>query len=243
MAELMSNPVELGFSDFVSKLISDTFEAIITTSVNQEEDWQQLGELLSQQIDVFTNLVIDNQSVENEIKRLFPDGEGGTLINKGLGYKKANPEKNIDEHPSINFYTGYQPKGSSLTEEDVLEIYRSVKNILGKKQYDVLSNVFSKGATRVIVDAGKINAKLNFEILQVEEEEEDPGDPVVGNPRPNLSRIFVKRKFPGFIGLARPTEMRNVHFFVKPPTDKDPQTSQVKANVYGEVEINFKTVS
>ncbi len=243
MAELISNPVELGFSDFVSKLISDTFEAVITTSVNQEEDWQQLGELLSQQIDVFTEIVIDNKSVDNEINRLFPDGEGGNLITKGQDYKKSNPEKDIDESPLIYFYTGYQPKGSSLSEQDVLEINRSVKNILGKKQYDVLSNVYSKGATRVIVDAGKINAKLNFEILQVEEDEEDPADPVVGDPRPGLSRIFVKRKFPGFIGLARPTEMRNVHFFVKPPTDKDPQTSQVKANVYGEVEINFKTVS
>jgi len=75
-----------------------------------------------------------------------------------------------------------------------------------------------------------------------DEEELTPG-PTVGDPTLNMSRIFVKRKFPGFVGLARPTEMRNVHFFVKPPTDKDPQTSQVKANVYGEVEINFKTIS
>ena len=42
MADPISSPVELGFSDFVSKLISDTFEAVITSTMKQEEDWQQL---------------------------------------------------------------------------------------------------------------------------------------------------------------------------------------------------------
>ena len=95
-----------------------------------------------------------------------------------------------------------------------------------------------------MVDAGKINAKLNFEILQVEDDEEETSDdPRGGDTNLNISIIFVKRKFPGFVGLSRPTELRNVNFFVKPPTDKDPQTSQVKANVYGELEINFKTIT
>jgi|GEM_PF-2566929 len=246
MAETISSPVELGFSDFVSKLISDTFEAVVTTSMRQEEDWQQLNELLSQELDVFTELVVDQTMLENEIIRLFPDKEGGTIIKKGLAYTKANPEKQIVENPPIESITGYVPAGLKLNEEDVIAVFQAVKNIIGRKQYEVLSNVFSRGATKVVVDAGKINAKLNFDILQVEntddEDEEPTPGPIVGDPL-SMSRIFVKRKFPGFVGLARPTEMRNVHFFVKPPTDKDPQTSQVKANVYGEVEINFKTIS
>lgn len=246
MAELISNPVELGFSDFVSKLISDTFEAVITTSMRQEEDWQQLNELLAQSPSVFNDTVVDQKMVEDEIIRLFPDNEGGTIIKKGLEYIRANPDKNVLENPPIEALTGYAPRGKELESEDVIAIFEAVKSILGKKQYDVLSNVFSRGATRVVVDAGRINAKLNFDILQLEnpddkDEEPTPG-PVVGDPL-TMSRIFVKRKFPGFVGLARPTEMRNVHFFVKPPTDKDPQTSQVKANVYGEVEVNFKTIS
>ncbi|PLX02919.1 MAG: hypothetical protein C0595_08790 [Marinilabiliales bacterium] len=244
MADPISSPVELGFSDFVSKLISDTFEAVITTTMRQEEDWQQLNELLSQEMEVFTDMVIDDDMLKTEMIRLFPDNEGGIIIMKGLEYIKANPEKNVLETPPIESFTGYSPKGKELTEEDVIAIYSAVKSILGVKQYELLSKVFSRGATKVVVDAGKINAKLNFEILQVEDDEEEtPDDPTGGGTNLNISRIFVKRKFPGFVGLSRPTELRNVHFFVKPPTDKDPQTSQVKANVYGEVEINFKTIT
>ena len=244
MADPISSPVELGFSDFVSKLISDTFEAVITSTMKQEEDWQQLNELLLQDREVFTDMVIDDDMLNTEMTRLFPDNEGSTIIKKGLKYVKANPEKNVLESPPIESYTGYLPKETELTEEDVAAIYNAVKNILGARQYELLSKVFSRGATKVVVDAGKINAKLNFEILQLEDDEEEtPDNPTGGDTNLNISRIFVKRKFPGFVGLSRPTELRNVHFFVKPPTDKDPQTSQVKANVYGEVEINFKTIT
>lgn len=241
MADTITSPVELGFSEFVSKLISDTFEAVITTSISQEEDWTQLNDLLSQKLDVFTALVVDGEMLENEMARLFPDEAGGTLIVENTKYQKADEEKEVIEDPPIEAFTGYIPKGDKLDNDDVKAIFEIVKGQLGSKQYEVLSKVFSRGATKVIVDAGKINAKLNFEILQVEgPEEPDDGDdltPIVNK------RIFVKRKFPGFSGLARPIEMKNVHFFVKPPTDRDPQTHQVKANVYGEVEIQFKTIS
>ncbi len=244
MADTISSPVELGFSDFVSKLISDTFEAVITTTMRQEEDWQQLNELLSQELEVFTDMVIDDDTLSSEMIKLFPDKEGDTLIKKGASYTKAKPKDGVAENPPIEALTGYKPKGKELSEEDVIAIYTALKNILGAKQYELLSKVFSRGATKVVVDAGKINAKLNFQILQVEDDEEEtPDDTGGGETNLNIPRIFVKRKFPGFVGLSRPTELRNVHFFVKPPTDKDPQTSQVKANVYGEVEINFKTIS
>ena len=75
MADSISSPVELGFSDFVSKLISDTFEAVITTTMRQEEDWQQLNELLSQEMKVFTDMVIDDDMLKTEMIRLFPNNE------------------------------------------------------------------------------------------------------------------------------------------------------------------------
>ncbi len=241
MADIITKPVELGFSEFVSKLISDTFEAVISSSISQEEDWSQLDELLALDIDVFTSMVVDNEMIENELIRLFPNEEGGTAIVKDTNYTKANPEKQVTENPPIETLTGYKPAGSKLTENDILEITLSVKKQLGEKQYEVLSKVFSKGATKVIVDAGKINAKLNFSILQESENGGSGGSG--GDPPPDFSkRIFVNRGIGRFGGLSRPIEMKGVHFFVKPPSDADPQTHSVKANIYGEVEIQFKTI-
>ena len=242
MAALITNPVDLGFSEFVSKLISDTFEAVISTNISQEEDWTQLNDLLSQELDVFTNLVVDDEMTENEVIRLFPNDSGGTTIVAEEKYQKADPGKNIPETPPIEVLTGYKPVGKKLSKKDVDSIRELIRIQLGRKQYEVLSRVFSRGATKVIVDAGKIKAVLNFEVLQIKESENPEGSG--GNTPPGGNkRITVKRKFPGFAGLARPVEMRNVHFFVKPPTDTQPQTGQVKANVYGEIEIQFKTIS
>lgn len=244
MAEPVVSPVELGFSEFVSKLVADTFESVISSLYTQEENWLQLKELLSHDVEEFTSFVVDEVMLENELIRLFPDNEGGTTIVKDGKYQKSDPQQNINEEPPIQMYTGYQPITKNLSDKDVLEIKRRVKLQLGQKQYEIMNNVLARGTTKLIVDGGKINAKLNFEILQIEEENESNDSTTVADDLLNAkSRIIVKRKLPGFGGLSRPIEMKNVHFFVKPPTDSDPQTHQLKANVYGEVEIYFKTIS
>lgn len=240
MAGIITTPVELGFSEFVSKLIADTFEAIITSSVQQEEDWMQMNELLGLGGEAFARKVIGEEALEQEVALLFPSEEGGTVIRVKTEYQKGNPKKGIPEVPPVYEHTGYQPTGRALTETDVAGIYEAVRQMMALKQYELLKRLLSRGATKVIVDAGRINAKLTFEINQVEEEPQGGGG---GAPSTTLSKIFVKNRAPVFKGIARPIELEKVHFFVKPPSDKDPQTHQVKANVYSEVEIQFKTIT
>lgn len=242
MAEPIMSPVDLGFSEFVSKLIADTFEAILSSAYSQEENWDKLRELLSHDLEKFTDLTIDEEMLRNEIIRLFPDEQGETSIVKDGKYSKADLSRNIAEKPLIEYYTAYKPKRNKLSENDVNEIYRIVRNQLGQKHYEILSAVLSKGTTKVIVDAGKINAKLNFEIYQLEDSENNE-EPAAGIPLIPRERIIVKQKLPIFGGLSKPTELKNVHFLVKPPTDSTPQSGQIKVNVYSEVEIQFKTIS
>lgn len=241
MAKVITSPVELGFSEFVSKLIADTFDAVITSTITQEENWSQLNDLLSLDLSEFSSKVIDGEQVQEELVNLFPDGSGGTLIVADAPYVRAGTRSGIQESPPVNALLGYQPKSNRLTEKDVAEIHILVRNKLAIRHFEVLSRVFSKGSTRIVVDAGKINAKLNFEILQVEENGSNNSGTAA--EAPTISRIYLKQKYPGFNTLGRPLELRNVHLFVKPPADKDPQTHQLKANVYGEVELQFKTVT
>jgi hypothetical protein len=241
MAEPIMSPVELGFSEFVSKLIADTFEAILSSTYSQEENWDKIRELLSHDLETFTDLTIDDETLYAEIVRLFPGEEEGTSIVKDEQYRTADPARNITEKPPIEYYTGFQPKRNKLSEKDVNEIYRIVRNQLGQKHYEILSTVLSKGTTKVIVDAGKISAKLNFEIYQTAET--DNNSSAVSAAEIPREKIIIKQKLPIFGGLSKPVELRNVHFLVKPPNDSTPQSSQIKANVYSEVEIQFKTVS
>lgn len=236
MGNRITSPVELGFSEFVSKLISDTFDAVITSTISQEDNWTQLKQLLALSPEEFAEQVIDDEMIDNELNRLFPDGSGGTLVVSGARYLRRNVRGRTHEQPPINETLGYQPRSNKLTDNDVASIRSILKSRLAEKQFELLNKVFSKGQTKIVVDAGKINAKLNFEILEVDETDENTDNT-------SNKKIFIERKFPGFTSLARPTALKNVHFFVKPPTDSDPQSHQVKANVYGEVELQFKTIT
>ena len=236
MPNIITSPVELGFSEFVSKLVSDTFDAVISSTITQEENWNQLNQLLSLAPDEFASQVIDDEMVSVDLITRFPDGSGGTAIVKDAKYIRANPGKGIAENPPVKTLLGYVPHSNRFSEKDIAEIKRIIRIRLAEKKYDILNRMLSKGQTRIIVDAGKINAKLNFEILQVEESNDELAET-------ESKRVFIKQKYPGFTSLGRPVEMKKIHLFVKPPADKDPQTHQLKANVYGEVELQFKTIS
>lgn len=246
MSKLIASPVELGFSEFVSKLISDTFDAVIVSSINQEENWSNLNKLLSLELSEFADQVISDDEVLQELTGLFPDGEGGTQIVPGTLYKRESSRAGNREKPSINTLLGYQPKGRTLSEVDVDYIKQIVKKRLAETHYELLSKMASKGQTKVIVDAGKINAKLNFQVLQVEETNEENNATEENNliSKATLNKsLFLSKSFPMYSNIKRPLSLNKIHFFVKPPTDSDPQSHQVKANVYGEVEIQFKTIS
>ena len=247
MSKLIASPVELGFSEFVSKLISDTFDAVIVSSINQEENWSNLEKLMSLKPDEFASQVIDDDAILQKLTRLFPDNKGGTLIVKGTPYKRASVRAGIKEEPPVNSLLGYQPRGRILSDADIGKIQQIVKEKLAESHFEMLSKIASKGQTKVIVDAGKINAKLNFQILQVEETENDDNSVSTENnliSKATLNKsLFLSKSFPLYSKMQRPLSLSKIHFFVKPPTDSDPQTHQVKANVYGEVEIQFKTIS
>jgi len=245
MANVITTPVELGFTDFVGKLISDTFEAVLSSQANQEEQWLQMHQLLSLDLKAFGERVIDDNVLSAYMIDNFPDGKGGHLIVSGNPYQRANPQRGVEELPAVNAVLGYQPTGKRLTSVEVSEIFSMVRTQFAEKQYNVLQALVNKGNTRVLVEGGKINAKMTFSILQVESDENSgsTSSPSPTSP-PQVDRNLVfQKRGTGYTSLVRAPELLNVHLFVKPTTDQDPQTSTVKANIYSEVEIHFKTVS
>lgn len=244
MANLITTPVELGFTDFVGKLISDTFDAILTSQASQEERWIELRELLGKSTEDFANEIVSDDAVTAFMIELFPNGDGGHVIEAGLPYQAENLRKGLVESPPVFLTFGYKPSGKKLTNGDVLAIRQLAKNEISQKQFEVLSALLNKGNTRVIVDGGKINAKMTFNILQVEDEEESSSSTTASTVANSVRSNFVLSKSVlSYASLAKPLALKNIHFFVKPTSDKDPQSSTVKANIYSEVEIQFKTIS
>lgn len=247
MAEI-SSPIELGFTEFVGKLITDTFEAVLNSQVTQEEQWVQLEETLQLEPKEFAEQVIDDELLEERLSQIFPDEENNHAIYKGKKYLKGNPSQNKIEQPQIYAFTGYRPSGRSLTEKDINSIKDAVRMQMAGRQREILSKIIQQGATKVVVDGGKINAKLTFSINQIQEDnnedEEERGntnnDENSGGFR--FKKLYLKnRNF--LFNRTIPQPLQKVRFFVKPTSEQNPQSAQTKANIYSEVEIDFKTIS
>ena len=250
MGKLIASPIELGFTEFVSKLISDTFEAVIASSITQEENWSNLEKLMSLEPAEFAQQVVTDDAVTEELINLFPNKEGdGTLIVKGAEYTKENPKTGQPEVPPIFQTLGYRPRRRTLSQRDVDAIRQIVREKLAEEQFALIGEIYSRGKTKIIVDTGRINAKLNFQIMQLEEsDDEEETEPTPTGDPPSIpsnlnTGLFLNNLYPVLSSIQRPKTLDKIRLFVKPPTDKDPQTHQIKANVYGEVEIHFKTIS
>ncbi|WP_413699980.1 hypothetical protein ACLKMH_22105 [Psychromonas sp. KJ10-10] len=98
----MSSNADLDLTEFVSKLIQDTFNAITITSKDQAEVYYELKRLASLDFDVFREKYIQQSDVDTKLLELFPlekGSEGLHAINVGLPYLYDNEKK--QELPSI----------------------------------------------------------------------------------------------------------------------------------------------
>jgi hypothetical protein len=234
MPEDISTPVELGFTEFVGKLITDTFEAVIGAQATQEEQWIQLQETLQLDLQAFAEQVVDDRALSQRQALLFPDPEEESAIYKGRKYLKGNSSRHQPEDPPVFALTGYRPQGRSLSQEDVSAIEALIRMQMAERQRSILARVVQQGSTKVVVDGGRINAKLTFNIYQIKDADaEDPANS--NNDSGGLVNSFARKVFvPNrnfLLNRAIPQPLQKVRFFVKPTSDQDPQTAQMKANV------------
>ncbi|MBN2865983.1 MAG: hypothetical protein JXK16_08240 [Thiotrichales bacterium] len=265
----MSNSAlnELGFAEFVAKLISDTFSAILSSQVEQKDKLAELDRLMTlSNTDFLAVCLEDGQmmvQVEDQLRQLFPsEKEPGHGIVVGAAYQ---PETNSKpESPAIYQAIGLQLsketpdfKGGKLTQLGVDKIYQALVEPLAEQQRNALASILNDGIPKLMVDSGKINAKLTFQ-TSISEDEEEPASGAttstvadspstvtaahsintVNNRLATLSMVSNSR----FIGAIDTKKLLHTRLSVVPASNKAPQDAQTTANIYSEIEIHFKTI-
>jgi hypothetical protein len=263
----MSNSAlnELGFAEFVAKLISDTFSAILSSQVEQKDKIAELDRLMAMSETEFLNMCLADEQmlmqVEEQLRLLFPsEKEPGHTIFAGASYQPKTPRK--EESPAIFEMIGLTLskdegdfKADKLTQNGVDRIYQAVIEPIAMQQRNSLASIINDGIPKLIVDSGKVNAKLTFQtaILEADAttveksestESSEPTSSVVGVVSPSssslgrLSLLSSNR----FIGAIDTKKLLNTRLSVVPASNKAPQDAQTTANIYSEVEIHFKTI-
>jgi len=236
-------PVELGFAEFVSKLISEMFDAITSAQFDQETRLAELMEASSYPVEKFGERFITDEQVYAELVRLFPGNSDKlpTLIYIGAEYQPAT--KSDQESPPIETLTGVRLEKSDygkkrgvtlLKKSAITKINSTIRNQLAASQLTSISQIINRGVPRVIADAGKINAKLTYEIVSTEN---------TTQAAEKQSAPIAARGIKGFTRLQKTNTLSNFKLLVRQADERAPQTPNMKVNVFGEVEITFKTIT
>ena len=271
-------PIDMGFAEFVAKLISEVFDAVVTSQAEQQEKFNELQELMTLPHESFVDHLLQQdpfiQQVDELLVEHFPanDKEQMHVIYPGAPYQPKSGNK--PESPAISDQLGitllkadYNAKDKTLTEAGVLKIYRKAAEPYVIQKRNVITKLIEQGLSNIVVDSGKINAKLTFSttVASGDNDDDSPDDDSAAESKShsqakthtmlksklaeaNIGRTLITKKLEPiqpinrYVGILKPNINKQVRLTVKPASNKAPQDVEAKANIFSEVELNFKTI-
>ena len=229
----ISLPEESGFAEFVSQLIADTFSAVVASQVQQELQLATLLEAAILEPEAFAEMHVEGETVEERLALLFPTDQSNRPHAIFVGAKYEPGKEKLESPPFLRLLglelgrsdMRISRDGSSyLNESGVGKVRQAVRLQLAEMHLSAFRQIASRGVPRVLIDSGHVKAKVTFQIIQ---DEEAPRPPViVGVP----GLVAWRRLLPGRI-------------VVRQADERAPQTTDLKIDVFGEVEVAFKTIT
>ena len=241
--EDIPKPIEVGFAEFVAKLVSEVFDAVVTSQFDQEKRIAELSAAASLPLEEFAKNFVTDEQIVRELERLFPgdSDEHRTAIYVGAPYRPK--KEGVSELPPIHAILGITlqkgdyrvfKKQIVLTSAGVKKVKSAVRQDLAKEHQAAFKEIIRRGLPRVITDAGRVNAKLTYEVLSIEDNAKLENATKFGAPlRPLGHAVFIPES-------GALSKMRLV---VRQADERSPQTQKLKVNVFGEVEVEFKTIT
>lgn len=220
--------VSLELAEFVAKITLDAFTGIGNSLRLQEEQQEEMAASVSLDPAEFAQLTVSEEELDQELSRLFPSGDQNhrDAVYVGASYKPTLTTKDTESPPfqtllGINLErTDYiQPRGSKsffLAKTGVDKIRTAVHAQLGAQSQRILRSILGRGLPRVLVDSGRVSAKIAL-ILQ----------PATESPAS------------GTIVVAR----EDARLLVRMVDDRAPQNQKLAVDILSELEIKFKTLT
>ncbi len=240
---------EIGFPEFTTKLITDTFDALVSANIRQMQSYMELLQQVSKNLTTFINDTRDDIGGEELMqflaKALPPENANGDSDATKVKVDKtltADDATKLNAAIKVDGYTGDNqitvPTGTALTDNDVKTITEAVANRLAANKYDLLKEMVKMGILRLVVENGKIETRLTFSTY---------GSTFYQKEASQYHRdsfLFqAKAKTGSFISLwasgSTSTQFSSINISTTKETNRDISGSSVQ--IYGSVVINFKT--
>lgn len=162
---------EVKFPQFVSGLIQGVFQSIVTSSIEQMEQYSSMIASVAQSLDQFMqDNVSENQGRDHVVSKfpsLFEIGEDEWADEPG---PRLRLRENVDEdealrtvNNSLQFESG-ELKSLDLSDENVEKaLVHNARLQLAKQRQQLMASLILMGINRIVVTDGRIAAKILYD--------------------------------------------------------------------------------
>jgi len=240
---------EIGFPEFTAKLITDTFDALVSANMRQTEAYIELVQSVASTLADFINKTSDDISGEELLQFLSmvipedPDSsDPQTKVRVGETLT-SNEEDALNSALSLPAEAGVANNNevANTTQIDQAQfdsILNAVANRISANRYGLLKEMVKQGILRLVVENGLIETRLTFSAYA--------SSFYQGNSETYQRNNYTRRSRGGtgpiislFGNYASRTSRSSVGVRTTKETHRD--TSGSRVQIFGMVRINFKT--
>lgn len=240
---------EIGFPEFTAKLITDTFDALVSANLRQTEAYIELVQSVAKSLKEYINDTHEDISGEELLRFLAavlppddPTSDEPTKVEVGVTLTAENATT-LNE--ALHLPDGALDAGNNevatadpLDQDKVDAILNAVAKRLTANRYDLLKEMVKQGILRLVVENGLIESRLTFTTY---------GSTFYQKNASDYHRDTYRRKSKGRTGAlvslfgsySSNTYRTSINVRTSKETHRDISGSQVQ--IFGMVRINFKT--
>jgi hypothetical protein len=256
-------PVDLGFTEFVTSLLSEVLRSVVAAQGEQEERRRELLAVVGLEVEEFEALHLTADDVDAWLAQLLPSSDPDRLHDAVRGTPYVAADARTPESPPYAAVLGVEITKEMVSEQTgrllaagEQRLRAAAQRAIAEHQLQVARDLAERGLPRVVVDAGRITAKLTFEALQYRDQQEvaqEEREAEAASSEASASGLAGIRTFRPTIMAGRlphlrhttvvPEALRDVRLRVRTADPRAPSGPTARANVYGEVELTFRTVT
>jgi len=239
---------EIGFPEFTAKLITDTFDALVSANMRQTESYIELVQSVSGTLIEFINKTADDISGDELLQFLSqvvpkdPDSEEPTTkvaVGETLSAADVDTLNAALSVPGSGIGNDNEVAAAGDIDQAGFDaILNAVANRISASRYDFLKEMVKQGILRLVVEDGLIETRLTFSAYASSFYQRNAS---------TYNRSTYKRRSKGGTGsllsLFGNYSSRTTRTSVSVRTSKETQRdiSGSRVNIFGMVRINFKT--
>ena len=240
---------EIGFPEFTAKLITDTFDALVSANMRQTESYIELVQSVSGTLIEYINKTADDISGDELLQFLSQvvpkdaDSDEPTTkvaVGETLVAAEADVLNNALELPAGSGVANDNKVAAAgdLDQGEFDAILNAVANRISASRYDFLKEMVKQGILRLVVEDGLIETRLTFSAY---------ASSFYQKNSTSYNRTNYKRRSKAGTGsllslfgnYSSRTSRTSVSIRTSKETQRDISGSRV--NIFGMVRINFKT--